>query len=234
MVDRIPSGVKGLDDLLKGGVPERSVVLVTGPPGSGKSTLGLEMVGNILQRGGGAVYACTSDTPEGVVNRMRLHGFPAEDNKRLKIIDCFSWRYGRQSENAIRSLTDLNGLSLMVKSSLSELEGLREAVLVIDSLSDFLMYAEKNSVYKVLQIISGEVKKKKGRIGLVMLEEGMHEPDVTNTVSYIADGVIQMRTDGTKRLLRILKMTETSHTLEWVEYQIKGGAEIICVREFFK
>ncbi len=234
MIQRIASGVKGLDDLLQGGIPSQTLLLVTGPPGSGKSTLSTEIAGNILKRGGGVVYAITSDTPNGVRNKLRIRGYEPPEPESLKIVDCFSWRYGKPGENGIRNLTDLNGLSLRIKEGLAALKDKKEVLLVIDSLSDFLMYSEKNSVYKALQIISGEVKRKQGRFGLVVLEEGMHTSDVLNTVSYIMDGVIQMKMEGTKRLLRITKMVETNHPLNWIEYEIKGGVEIICVREFFK
>jgi len=36
MLKRVPTGVAGLDPMIQGGFLERSLVLVTGPPGSGK------------------------------------------------------------------------------------------------------------------------------------------------------------------------------------------------------
>jgi len=38
------TGIRGLDQILAGGLPERSAVLVEGPPGSGKTALGLQYV----------------------------------------------------------------------------------------------------------------------------------------------------------------------------------------------
>lgn len=39
MLKRVPTGIPGLDSLIDGGVPERSLVLVAGAPGSGKTSL---------------------------------------------------------------------------------------------------------------------------------------------------------------------------------------------------
>ncbi|MDD5148397.1 MAG: ATPase domain-containing protein, partial [Candidatus ainarchaeum sp.] len=37
MVERIPTGIKGFDELIEGGLPKGSVTLVAGTPGTGKS-----------------------------------------------------------------------------------------------------------------------------------------------------------------------------------------------------
>ncbi|WP_394295151.1 RAD55 family ATPase [Pyrococcus furiosus] len=39
VAERIPTGVKGLDELIEGGLIPGRVYLITGPPGSGKTTL---------------------------------------------------------------------------------------------------------------------------------------------------------------------------------------------------
>jgi len=38
-IRKIPSGVRGLDDILGGGIPEFSFNIIAGPPGSGKTTM---------------------------------------------------------------------------------------------------------------------------------------------------------------------------------------------------
>jgi circadian clock protein KaiC len=42
--DLIKTGIKGFDDLLLGGIPRGNVILLEGPPGTGKTTLGVEFV----------------------------------------------------------------------------------------------------------------------------------------------------------------------------------------------
>lgn len=44
LAEKIPTGVEGLDELLKGGFPKGSVILVCGGPGSGKTILGIQFL----------------------------------------------------------------------------------------------------------------------------------------------------------------------------------------------
>lgn len=45
-IRRIPTGIEGLDDLVEGGFPERTVNLVSGPAGSGKTLLSMQYLYN--------------------------------------------------------------------------------------------------------------------------------------------------------------------------------------------
>ena len=43
-VDLLKTGVVGLDPILSGGIPRGNVILIEGPAGAGKTTLGLEFI----------------------------------------------------------------------------------------------------------------------------------------------------------------------------------------------
>lgn len=42
--DLVKTGIRGLDDILLGGIPRGNVVVVAGSPGTGKTTLGIEFI----------------------------------------------------------------------------------------------------------------------------------------------------------------------------------------------
>lgn len=44
--ERVPTGIRGMDQLIGGGFPRQSLNLVSGPAGSGKSLFSLQFVGN--------------------------------------------------------------------------------------------------------------------------------------------------------------------------------------------
>src|SRR2546427_4580507 len=42
--DRVKTGIRGLDEILLGGIPGGNIILLAGPAGTGKTTLGVEFV----------------------------------------------------------------------------------------------------------------------------------------------------------------------------------------------
>lgn len=61
-VQRIATGMAEFDALLGGGVVPGSLVLVGGPPGTGKSTLLLQIAGALADRAGPVVYVCGEES----------------------------------------------------------------------------------------------------------------------------------------------------------------------------
>lgn len=60
---RVTTGVRNLDALFDGGLPRRSVTVVCGPPGSGKTILAQQMCFHAASSGGRAVYFNTLSEP---------------------------------------------------------------------------------------------------------------------------------------------------------------------------
>jgi len=83
---RISSGIKGLDELLGGGLVEAEMVLVGGEPGVGKSTLLLEAAASLSFKGK-VLYICAEESAEQVrlraerlrLNYKELYLFPETD-----------------------------------------------------------------------------------------------------------------------------------------------------------
>ncbi len=69
-VTRISTGVKGLDELIEGGLIPGRVYLVTGPPGSGKTTLAFHFLLEGARRGEKCLYVSLVQKPEDVVHDM--------------------------------------------------------------------------------------------------------------------------------------------------------------------
>lgn len=70
------TGAPPLDDILGGGIPARSVVVVAGEPGSGKTVLSLQMLFHAARRGQRSVYFTTLSEPAPkIIQYMQLFDF---------------------------------------------------------------------------------------------------------------------------------------------------------------
>jgi RecA-superfamily ATPases implicated in signal transduction len=89
--------VPGLDEILYGGIPERSAVLISGGPGTGKSILGKQFLYNGLTRGEPCVFVALEEHPAATRRSFRHFGWDIdkyEREGRCAIVDAFTARRG--------------------------------------------------------------------------------------------------------------------------------------------
>lgn len=71
----VPTGIPGLDAMLGGGLPKRSVVLVRGGPGAGKTTLALQFLFEGVRRGERGLYITLEEGPLDIVQNASQYGW---------------------------------------------------------------------------------------------------------------------------------------------------------------
>jgi DNA repair protein RadA/Sms len=76
---RSPTGTKEFDRVLGGGVVEGSLVLIGGDPGVGKSTLLLQSMAYLVNRGKKVLYASGEESPEQIKLRAERLGVAVDD-----------------------------------------------------------------------------------------------------------------------------------------------------------
>jgi circadian clock protein KaiC len=72
---RVQTGISGLDDILRGGLPPHRLYLVEGMPGSGKTTLALQFLLNGIAAGEKSVYITLSETRDEIEEVAQSHGW---------------------------------------------------------------------------------------------------------------------------------------------------------------
>ena len=77
-MNRIQTGIAGLDDILGGGLPPRRLYLIQGDPGAGKTTLALRFLLEGVKRGERVLYVTLSETLEELGDIARSHGWSLE------------------------------------------------------------------------------------------------------------------------------------------------------------
>ena len=75
---RVSTGVEGLDDVLNGGFPEGHFFLIEGEPGTGKTTLGLQILMQGARTGQKSLYVTLSESKREIEQVAHSHRWSLE------------------------------------------------------------------------------------------------------------------------------------------------------------
>ena len=108
-LERVSTGVPGLDEVLGGGIPARSIAVVSGEPGSGKTVLALQMLFHAARAGKRSLYFTTLSEPSLKLVR-HMQGFRFFDPRllddRVRIVDLGSTLRAHDPETALTMVTE--------------------------------------------------------------------------------------------------------------------------------
>lgn len=177
----VSSGIEQLDRLLKSGYPDKSAILVVGPPGIGKEALGYWFTQRGLAEGDFCLYVTRLSVSE-VLQDVRAFGANGHSSP--------VW-FAREGGQVKCDLNDLAGLSFNLKETLRR-NGDKGIRIVTDILSSLLMLNSPETIYRFLSQLLSEVKQFNA-VFLATLEEGMHQPQVQAAMQQLFDGVVELR-----------------------------------------
>jgi circadian clock protein KaiC len=84
--ERVPTGIRGLDEVLGGGLPTGHIYLVEGESGAGKSTIGLHFVLEGRRRGERTLWITMSETERELHDAARSHGWQLQGIDILNLV----------------------------------------------------------------------------------------------------------------------------------------------------
>ena len=74
-IQKVPSGIPGLDDLIEGGFYPKSTIVILGSSGTGKSTFAVQFLMEGIENGEQALYVTLEEPPEQIMREADLMGF---------------------------------------------------------------------------------------------------------------------------------------------------------------
>src|SRR5687767_8544145 len=124
---RIETGVRNLDALLSGGLPQGSVVVLAGPPGAGKTILAQQICFHNASSQRRVLYFSTLSEPTA---------------KTLRYLSRFSFFNADLMESALKFvdlgvIRESKGLEEASRSIMEQVKNVRPAIVVIDSFKVF-------------------------------------------------------------------------------------------------
>ncbi|GBC69141.1 Circadian clock protein kinase KaiC [archaeon HR01] len=233
MVERVVTGIRGLDAMLKGGLPKGSMTAVIGPPGSGKTSLGLQflMTAALLEKPTAYILTITPETL-----RTIAEGFGWETGllEKVEILDLFSKDLGFPSVSKYSaSIFQLTDISIAISNLLKNSANTQNMRLVIDSMSDIITaHRDEASLSTFLRTVKSKLFSS-GVTSMLLIEEGVHDAKLISLVESICDGTINLKQADNERLLTVRRMLATPSIGGWRRFTISTGVEIIADSFFF-
>ena len=226
-VDRVPTGIEGLDEIIEGGLVRGSTYLVAGQTGTGKSIFSMQYLLHGLETGENGLYVTLEQTVDEILSDMSKFGW----EEKLR-------KYMQEGKLAIVSTipTSIKDIQELILTHAKRIGAKR---LVLDSLSvatvswkissmdigkvrgeifDLMRSLETTGLTSILitEIPEGELKK--------LSRFGFEE--------FIADGVIilhylEYAAGGTPRSLIVRKMRRTNHGTDIYPIEITKNGLVV-------
>lgn len=233
-IRRFKTHIRGLDERMEGGIPEGSVVVVAGTPGSMKSTVCYNILyQNVKQARLKGMYITLEQNAKDLLQHMARFGMDKKKDKdidkNLLVVDMGQIRTQDSDENAyVDWFTTISDYLEQCHRDY------KLDMCVIDSLP--ALYATMPNVNLRESLFHFFKKVKSLGITTIMITEvprtNTLDYSAINTESFLSDGIIHMdaRTSGSSISLYIAvaKMRKTNHDRNYFPFIVtKQGFEIV-------
>jgi circadian clock protein KaiC len=220
---RMSIGIKGLDDMLGGGIPSGYSVLIAGPSGSGKSVLASEFIVEGARHGEPGIIAVFEKRP----NEYSTDG---PSGRRFDAL----FRAGKVGILQSRPL-DLS-IDEMLNEIIGEIHRLKARRLVIDSLSGFELALAptfrqdfRESLYRMVTVLTG--------MGITMMMTAEVEDSYTDLrfsphgTAFLTDAIIMQRyivfEGRLQRIMGVVKVRGSAHSKELRAFEITENGLVL-------
>ena len=226
---KCPTGIRGLDEVTKGGLPRNRSSLVCGNTGSGKTIIGMEfLLHGALQFDEPGVFVSFEETSGELTHNFASLGFDLNDMIARSLI-AVDYVFVDRTEMAETGEYDLEGLFIRLGHAIDSIGAKRVVLDTIEVLFAGLMNtailrAELRRLFRWL--------KDKGVTAVITSERGDGLLSRHGLEEYVADCVILLDLRVTEQIatrrLRIVKYRGTSHGTDEYPFLIdESGMSIL-------
>lgn len=203
-IDRIPSGVPGLDKLIEGGLKLGSINLVCGGAGAGKTTFAVQFLIEGVKRGEAGIYITFEEKKEKLYDDVLEFGWDLARYEKMGLFKFLEYT----PEQIKHVLVEGGGT---IDAIITQLRAKR---LVIDSITSFSLLFQDELTQKESSLALFELINRWGCTAVLTSEASqLSTEDIGTTLQFEVDSIIilyHFKKGGVRnRALEILKMRGT-------------------------
>jgi len=225
-VSRVKTHIRGFDEALSGGIPEGYVTLISGAPGTMKSSFCYSILyNNALKEGRKSAYFTLEQGRDILLEHMQSLGM--EDEKTAKNMMILDMGSIRKNLNFLQARGTWIELFKMYASTLMRTEKI--SLLVLDSLDVMETIAKfqdrRTELYYLFEWL-----RDLGTTSFLISERPMETPvgGRFDDEAYLADGIIHLGLHPTsdlyvQRRVRCVKMRSTKHETGYYAFAFDEG-----------
>ena len=195
-VPRVSTGVAGLDEMLGGGMPKGSILLLCGGPGVGKTILSLQYMVAAVRRGEPCVYVSLEESMEKKILNAAAFGWninEAIDKGKVEVMDIFMIPH---SQGIVEPIDRNKGkLQLSIEMEIERsIKKIGAKHLIIDPLTSILVHEQRSGRKR---FIIGQLfdTVRNTDCSAVITAEGIPKESDFYMEQFLADGVVLLNKD---------------------------------------
>jgi predicted hydrocarbon binding protein/KaiC/GvpD/RAD55 family RecA-like ATPase len=187
--------------------PDRSLILLSGTPGAGKSTFCHQVVIRSIANESPVIFVTSEQSPTEVMGALR--GMGIGESGVLSFVDAFSETVGlttaQRSDTMYANCADLNSLSIAITKQ-QERVGTEGTLLVFDSLTSPYLFSGVE-VVKFIRLFLSKFAAE-GNSVLALMDEGCGKEEDMVAMQSIADGILRIEVKERLRFINVVKHPE--------------------------
>ncbi|MRG93973.1 circadian clock protein KaiC [Polyangium spumosum] len=224
LLQKVPTGIKGFDEITVGGLPRARTTLVCGSAGSGKTLFAMEfLVRGAVEYGEPGVFLAFEETADELAQSVASLGFDLDRlvNSKLLAID---YVHVERSEILETGDYDLNGLFVRLAYAIESVGAKRVVIDALETLfsvlgNEGILRSEFRRLFRWL--------KDRGVTAIITGERGDGSLTRHGIEEYVSDCVIlldqRVHERVATRYLRVVKYRGTKHGTNEYPFLIHGG-----------
>jgi KaiC/GvpD/RAD55 family RecA-like ATPase len=218
------TGIGRLDDLMFGGIPFGTNVLLYGPPFMGIEVLTKRFVIEGLAKNIPCIIVTVDKTTADIKKELRelYEDYEAAETAGLiGYIDIYSRRMGIACDEPnveyVDSIRDLDVITLAMNNIFAKLKQKGDYYRLVFPLSTLTANLGAQPIFGFLEDLTGRCKRD-GAVAFFCMTKGMHPETDVQVIRHLMDGVIEFKEENLRTFFAVQGICDVQ-TRSWIQYK---------------